>query len=135
MSKAAEIAYRNLDMNISNMEELRNYFIDQALRIQDVSLNGSYLNRLCNNINLTLKGVPGESALVMLDMCGISASSGSACNSEDSKPSHVLTAIGLMPEDAHETLRFTISATTTKEDIDYTIEQLRRIVGDLRGFK
>ena len=135
MSKATEIVNLNLEQNVSHMVKMRNYFIDQVLQIKNVSLNGSYLNRLCNNINITIKGVPGEAALIMLDMCGISASSGSACNSDDAKPSHVLTAIGLSPEDAGETLRFTISEDISMEEVNYTIKQLKRIISDLRQFK
>lgn len=112
---------------------LRDHFIEGALTIPKTTLNGSLLNRLDNNVSLTFKGVPAESALYMLDMRGICASSGSACNSNDNKPSHVLTAIGLTPDEANQTIRFTLSADNTIDEIDYTVQQLKQIVEDLRS--
>lgn len=133
MAEALKFSTTDLNIKHNYVLGLRDHFIENALSIPKTTLNGSLINRLDNNVSLTFSGVPGESALVMLDMCGICASSGSACNSADNKPSHVLTAIGLSPEDARQTLRFTLSADNTIEDIDYTIEQLKRIVGDLRS--
>lgn len=133
MAKAAEIAHKNLQNNISYMVSLRDTFIDECINtIPKCHLNGSLISRLCNNISLTFDDVPGESAVAMLDMLGISCSTGSACNSSDEKPSHVLTAMGRTDEYAHSTLRFTISELTTAEEIDYTIENLKKVVSDLR---
>lgn len=133
MSKAAEIANKNLQKNIIEMISLRDGFIDECLNgITGCTLNGSLISRLCNNISLTFDGVPGESAITMLDMMGISCSTGSACNSSDAKPSHVLTAIGHTEEYARSTLRFTLSELTTVDEINYTINNLKRVVADLR---
>ena len=133
MSKAAEIANKNLQKNIMEMISLRDGFIDECLNgITGCTLNGSLISRLCNNISLTFDGVPGESAITMLDMMGISCSTGSACNSSDAKPSHVLTAIGHTEEYARNTLRFTLSELTTVDEINYTIDNLKRVVADLR---
>ena len=133
LAKAAEISHRNLSSDINRMQKLRNYFIDEALRIDGVTLNGSFLNRLCNNISITIDGVPAEAMLTMLDMGGISASSGSACNSSDNHPSHVLTAIGLDEKRAGSTVRFTLSDETTQSEIEYAVEKLRRSVDDIRS--
>ena len=89
-------------------------------------LNGDRVKRLPNNINFSFQFVEGESLLIMLDMKGICASSGSACTSGSLDPSHVLLAIGLPHEIAHGSLRMTLGADTTKEDIDYTVDQLER---------
>ena len=133
MSKAAEIANKNLQKNIMEMISLRDGFIDECLNgITGCTLNGSLISRLCNNISLTFDGVPGESAITMLDMMGISCSTGSACNSSDAKPSHVLTSIGHTEEYARNTLRFTLSELTTVDEINYTIDNLKRVVADLR---
>ena len=96
-------------------------------------LNGDRTRRLPNNINFSFRFVEGESLLIMLDMKGICASSGSACTSGSLDPSHVLLAIGLPHEIAHGSLRMTLSAETTKEEIDYTIDNLKEIVAHLRS--
>ena len=96
-------------------------------------LNGDRVKRVPNNINFSFQFVEGESLLIMLDMKGICASSGSACTSGSLDPSHVLLAIGLPHEIAHGSLRMSIGADTTKEDIDYTIDQLKEIVAHLRS--
>ena len=97
-----------------------------------MKLNGDPVKRLPNNINLSFRFVEGESLLIMLDMKGIAASSGSACTSGSLDPSHVLLAIGLPHEIAHGSLRLTLGEDTTKEDLDYTLEQLKEIIGKLR---
>ena len=130
---AARHSLTDFDVKYNYMLGLRDHFIESALKIKGATLNGSLLNRLCNNVNLTFKNVPGESALAMLDMYGICASSGSACNSKDNTPSHVLTAIGLAPEDARCTLRFTLSEDNTIDEVDRTAITLKRIVEDLRS--
>ena len=134
MAKAAELATTNLQINVSRMISLRDVFIQEVLSgIPNTSLNGSLVSRLCNNISFSFDGVPGEAAIVMLDMYGISCSSGSACNSAETKPSHVLVAIGHTPEYASTTLRFTLSELTTPEEIEYTIKTLKRVIEDLRS--
>ena len=133
MAKAAEIAHKNLQTNINYMTSLRDVFIDECLNnIPKCHLNGSLISRLCNNISLTFDDVPGESLVTMLDMMGISCSTGSACNSSDEKPSHVLTAMGRTEEYAHNTLRFTLSELTTADEIDYVLQCLKRTISDIR---
>lgn len=130
---AAKRAAETMEVRIAKERELRDYFIDRVLKeIPYVKLNGDPVKRLPNNINLSFRFVEGESLLIMLDMKGIAASSGSACTSGSLDPSHVLLAIGLPHEIAHGSLRLTLGEDTTKEDLDYTLEQLKEIIGKLR---
>ena len=122
---------------IKEIKKLRDYFIDEVLKnIPDSQLNGSKEFRLPHNINISFKGVEGESLLMMLDQEGIAVSTGSACSSTSLEPSHVLTAMGIPPEIAHASIRFTLGKDTTKENLDYVlkvlvekIEKLREISG------
>jgi len=115
-------------------KELRDYFIDRiSAEIPYTVLNGHREDRLPNNINFCFRFVEGESVLIMLDQAGICASSGSACTSGAIDPSHVLRAIGLSDEMAHESLRLTLSYENTKEEIDTVVGELKRIVERLRG--
>lgn len=130
---AAKRAAETMEVRTPKERELRDYFIDRVLKeIPYVKLNGDPVKRLPNNINLSFRFVEGESLLIMLDMKGIAASSGSACTSGSLDPSHVLLAIGLPHEIAHGSLRLTLGEDTTKEDLDYTLEQLKEIIGKLR---
>ena len=130
---AAKRAAETMEVRTAKERELRDYFIDRVLKeIPYVKLNGDPVKRLPNNINLSFRFVEGESLLIMLDMKGIAASSGSACTSGSLDPSHVLLAIGLPYEIAHGSLRLTLGEDTTKEDLDYTLEQLKEIIGKLR---
>ncbi|MCK5084656.1 MAG: cysteine desulfurase [Candidatus Pacebacteria bacterium] len=122
--------------NRKKMEEtrkLRDYFIDEVLEnITGANLNGPKEFRLPHNINMSFKGVEGESLLMMLDADGIAVSTGSACSSASLAPSHVLSAMGIPPEIAHASIRFTLGKDTTKEDIDYTLKVLVEKVKRLR---
>ena len=130
---AAKRAAETMEVRTAKERELRDYFIDRVLKeIPYVKLNGDPVKRLPKNINLSFRFVEGESLLIMLDMKGIAASSGSACTSGSLDPSHVLLAIGLPHEIAHGSLRLTLGEDTTKEDLDYTLEQLKEIIGKLR---
>ena len=130
---AAKRAAETMQVRTAKERELRDYFIDRVLKeISYVKLNGDPVKRLPNNINFSFRFVEGESLLIMLDMKGIAASSGSACTSGSLDPSHVLLAIGLPHEIAHGSLRLTLGEDTTKEDLDYTLEQLKEIIGKLR---
>jgi len=132
--KAVELAVAGMDAKIKKETELRDYMIDRVLaEIPYVRLNGHRTLRLPNNANFSFQFIEGESLLIMLDMKGICASSGSACTSGSLDPSHVLLAIGLPHEIAHGSLRLTLSEETTKEEIDFTIEQLKEIVANLRN--
>lgn len=114
--------------------QLRDYMIERiSEEIPYAKLNGDAKKRLPNNVNFSFRFIEGESLLIMLDMKGICASSGSACTSGSLDPSHVLLAIGLPHEIAHGSLRMTLSEETTKEDIDYVIDNLKDIVSKLRS--
>jgi len=127
--KAVEIAN---DKHIKHMEKLRDKLIKELLKIPDTILNGPKEKRLPNNVNIAFRYIEGESMLYHLDSKGISVSTGSACSSNSLAPSHVLIAIGLKPEIAHGSIRFTLSRYTTEEDIEYTIKNVKEVVENLR---
>ena len=134
MGKAVEIAMANLAERTAYEVELRDYLIDRVLsEVPYVRLNGHRTNRLPNNANFAFQFIEGESLLIKLDMEGICGSSGSACTSGSLDPSHVLLAIGLPHEIAHGSLRLTLSEETTKEDIDFTVDNIKNIVSFLRS--
>ena len=134
MGKAVEIAMANLAERTAYEVELRDYLINRVLsEVPYVRLNGHRTNRLPNNANFAFQFIEGESLLIMLDMQGICGSSGSACTSGYLDPSHVLLAIGLPHEIAHGSLRLTLSEETTKEDIDFTVDEIKKIVEKLRS--
>ncbi len=131
--KAAELALKHMTERREYEMHLRDYMIDRILsEIPYTRLNGTRKNRLSNNANFSFQFVEGETLLIMLDMKGIACSTGSACNASSSKPSHVLTSIGLSDELAHGSLRLTISYSTTKEEVDYVVDTIKQIVGELR---
>lgn len=131
--KAAEMARLNLDDHIAKMKELRDYLVDQIMeKIPHVMLNGSKEQRHPANANITFEYIEGEAILLLLDENGISISTGSACSSASLTPSHVLDAIGIPVEKIHGSLRFTVGDFTTKEDIDYVVEVLAKVVARLR---
>ncbi|HHW66134.1 MAG TPA: cysteine desulfurase NifS [Epulopiscium sp.] len=133
LAKALELALENMEENNKKMTELRDYIIKEVTsRIDHVKLNGHPTDRLPNNINFTFDFIEGESLLLLLDMKGIYASSGSACTSGSLDPSHVLLAIGLPHEKAHGSLRITLGDENTKEEADYFLEVLPSIVQRLR---
>lgn len=132
--KAVEIAKRDFDKHVERLTVLRNRLIEGIKNnIPDVVLNGHPTMRLANNVNFSYKFVEGESILLLLDMEGISASSGSACTSGSLDPSHVLLATGLDHGTAHGSIRFTISEEITEEDIDFTVETMKNIIAKLRA--
>ncbi len=132
--KAAEIARRQLAEHAERLTELRDYFISQVQKnIPYVDVNGGMEHRHPGNANLAFNFIEGESLLLMLDYYGISVSTGSACSSKSLEPSHVLAALGVPVEKIHGSLRFTIGDFTTKEDLDYTVECLVKIVEKLRA--
>ncbi len=133
LGKAVEIAAATMEERAAKETELRDYLMECVMKeIPYTRVNGSKEKRLPGNVNFSFQFIEGESLLIMLDMEGICASSGSACTSGSLDPSHVLLAIGLPHEIAHGSLRLTIGEDNTKEDIDFVIEQLKRIVGRLR---
>ena len=131
---AAKRAANTREERVAKEIEVRDYLIDRVLKeIPYCRLNGHRTDRLPNNANFSFQFVEGESLLIMLDMKGICAPSGSACTSGSLDPSHVLLAIGLPHEIAHGSLRLTINEEITKEDIDYVVDNLKEIVAHLRN--
>lgn len=134
LGKAVSIAVETMDERIKHETEVRDYMIEKIKKtIPYCRLNGDRTKRLPNNVNFSFQFIEGESLLIMLDMEGICASSGSACTSGSLDPSHVLLAIGLPHEIAHGSLRMTLSEETTIEDADYVIDKLQGIVAKLRS--
>lgn len=130
---AAKRAAETMEERTKKERELRDYFIQRVLEeVPYTKLNGDPVKRLPNNMNFSFRFIEGESLLIMLDMKGIAGSSGSACTSGSLDPSHVLLSIGLPHEIAHGSLRLTLGEDITKEDLDYTLEQIKEIVGRLR---
>jgi cysteine desulfurase len=129
-SKAVEIFKED---DIRKMKKLRDMLIKGILELEDTKLNGPKGNkRLCNNVNALFRYVDGEALLLYLDSNGISVSTGSACSSSSSEPSHVLTAIGLDPKDARCSLRFTLGKWNEEEDVRFTLDVLEEGVNKLR---
>lgn len=134
LGAAIQLATEQLEENRAKMTALRDRLMTGIqTRISEVKLNGHPTNRLPNNVNFSFKYIEGESILLMLDMNGIAASSGSACTSGSLDPSHVLLALGLPHEIAHGSVRLTLGDETTEEDIDYTIDVLEKTVARLRA--
>ena len=131
--KAMEIASQNIEKRAEYVTMLRNRFIDGALKIEKSRLNGDRDCRLPGNASICFEGIEGESLLLMLDLCGICASSGSACTSGSLDPSHVLLALGLKHEIAHGSLRITLNETNIVQDVDYILEKLPPIIERLRS--
>lgn len=133
LGKAIELATQNIEQYNNKLLALRDRTIDEiSKKIPFVKLNGDRYKRLSGNVNFSFEFIEGESLLLMLDMKGIAASSGSACTSGSLDPSHVLLAIGLPHEIAHGSLRVTFGDDNTQEDVDYLLEVLPLIVERLR---
>ncbi len=133
MGKAAELAAAKLEETMTYEKTLRDHLVQRVLtEIPHVKYNGHPEQRLTNNANFSFQFIEGESLLILLDMQGICASSGSACTSGSLDPSHVLLAIGLPHEIAHGSLRLTLSEEITKEQIDFVVDELKKIVVRLR---
>lgn len=131
--KAAELAGESLQERCDKETALRDYLIDRVLaEIPDSGLNGHRQERLPGNAHFCFRMIEGESLLILLDQRGICASGGAACTSGEPDPSHVLLAIGLPQEIARGSLRLTLSAENTKEELDRTVEALKESVGRLR---
>ncbi|MDD4109714.1 MAG: cysteine desulfurase NifS [Prolixibacteraceae bacterium] len=133
LARAVELAVENRDNESARLMGLR----DKVIRgltgsIEDVILTGHPTRRLPNHTSFLFNYIEGESILLSLDMKGIAASTGSACTSRSLEPSHVLTAIGTPPEEAHGSLRITLGKDNTEEDVDYFLEVIKPIVEKLR---
>lgn len=133
-SEALSISEKKRVSESRRLTKLRDYFLSRIKKEIDGALvNGDLKQRLPNNINISIKGVEGESLLLLLDSCGIYCSTGSACSSLDLSPSYVLLSIGLPIELAHCSVRFTLGRHTKKGDIDYAMDVLVKSVKKIRG--
>lgn len=134
MNAAVTEAMKHLNDRMKKETELRNYLINRVLReIPYVRLNGHSTKRLPGNVNFTIAGVDGTSLVVLMDNDGICVSSGSACSAGDDSASHVITAIGISEQYAYGTIRITMCADNTKEEIDYLIYRLKENVRKMRA--
>ncbi len=133
LGTAIERACSNISEKAEIITKRRNRLIDGILQLPHTRLNGGRDRRLPGNLNISIEGVEGESLLLMLDMNGICASSGSACTSGSLDPSHVLLALGLKHEVAHGSLRLSIDESTSDEDVDYILEVIPKVVERLRA--
>ncbi len=134
LGRATELAAATLDTRADYERTLRDHLIARVEQeIPYVRLNGDRTQRLPNNTSFCFRFIEGESLLILLNQAGICGSSGSACTSGSLDPSHVLLAIGLPHEIAHGSLRLTLSEENTQEEIDYTVDQLKKIVERLRA--
>ena len=133
LGEAIEIATSNIPEKCAKLKKISQKVIDGALKIERSRLNGDRENRLAGNVSLCFEGIEGESLLLMLDLKGVCASSGSACTSGSLDPSHVLLSIGLPHEIAHGSLRLSFSDVNSEEDADRILEVLPPIVDRLRS--
>lgn len=129
-AKAAELMKSK---DIDNMKKIQNELIDNLLKIEGVKLNGSLNNRLCNNINISIKGVDAETLIGYLENEGIYCSAGSACLANSNEKSHVLRAIGLSEKEIESSLRISLSRYNTEKETDFFTEKLKEIIKKLRG--
>ncbi len=132
-AKAVEIACETMEERTNKEIMMREHLINRIMEeIPYVRINGHRKDRLPNNVNVSFQFIEGESLLIMLDMAGVCASSGSACTSGSLDPSHVLLAIGLPHEIAHGSLRLTVGEENTMEELDYVVDEIKNIVQRLR---
>jgi cysteine desulfurase len=136
MAKAAEVAVRDMDEVMPRVNELTTQLADRLLEIPHVRINGPAVgssDRLPGNLNITFKYIEGEAILMSLNYGGVYVSSGSACSSRSLVPSHVLTSIGLLHEEAHGSIRYTLSRLNTQEDVDHAVTETIKAVERLRA--
>ena len=133
LAAALEDACANLEKNTAKVTAMRDRLIAGLSQIPHSALNGDPVNRLPGNVSFCFEGIEGESLLLLLDMQGISASSGSACTSGSLDPSHVLLAIGRVHDVAHGSLRLSLSEYNTEEEIDYILTAVPQVVQTLRN--
>ncbi len=127
-SVAANLAVREMKKEMPRQQKLRDKLISEILKFENTWLNGPREKRLPNNSNFTFRGRAGDSLVLQLSEKGICASVGSACSTKESKPSHVLKAIGLNDKDARASLRFSLGRDTEREDVEIAVGALREIL-------
>jgi len=132
-AKAIELVIEHKKTEVLRLEKLRDYMIEELLKVSETKLNGHPNKRLPNNVNISFVNIEGESMLLLLNEKGICASTGSACSSASLEPSHVIVALGLPHELGHSSIRFSLGKDTTKQDIDYVLEKIQPIVEKLRS--
>lgn len=133
LAKATELAVGSMNASFKKKTELRDYLIARIIReVPDCVLNGDIQNRLPGNANFSFRFIEGESLVIMLDIEGICASSGSACSAGSANPSHVLMAIGQEEEFVNGSLRLSLGRENTKEEIDFAVEKIKLLVARLR---
>ncbi|HJK81439.1 MAG TPA: cysteine desulfurase NifS [Methanocorpusculum sp.] len=133
LGAAIERAGAEMPEESARLTAMRDHMIRELLKIPASHLNGHPTQRLPNNVNITFEYIEGEGILLLLNMSGICASTGSACNSASLEPSHVLTAMGVPHEIAHGSVRLTLGERNTEEDVSYVLEKLPEVVGKLRS--
>lgn len=132
--EACKICKKEMEEESKKTEKLRDKLINKILaKIEDSQLNGHPKKRLPNSTNFRFSFIEGESMVIQLDLMGIAASTGSACSTATLEPSHVLTAIGLKPQEAHGSLRLSIGRFTKEKDVDYVLEALPGVIKKLRA--
>ncbi len=134
MAAALKESVSNMERDKANLTKVRDYLIKGLSEIPHSALNGDAEKRIYSNVNFSFEGIEGESLLILLDMKGISASSGSACTSGALDPSHVLLSIGRIHDVAHGSLRLSLEENATIEQADYIIESVKEVVAHLRSF-
>ena len=132
LGKACEIGLKEMQKDTKHMKNLRDLLIKDTLKIEECYLNGHPEKRLVNNAHFRFSAIEGESLNLMLDDRGIAASTGSACSSKKLEASHVLLALGLKPEEAHGSLRLSLGKYSTKEEVDYVLDVIPKVVETLR---
>jgi len=133
LGRAAELARTQLDGRMNRMRDLRDYLEQEVIsRYPGVRVNGDKQQRVPNVSNMSFDGIDGESLLIALDLKGIAVSTGSACASGSLEPSHVLQALGLTREEVRGSLRFSLGAFNTRDEIDYGVAVLAETVARLR---
>jgi cysteine desulfurase len=134
LGKAADLARKNLQTDCARITTLRNRLEDALLATcGDARVNGDHAQRVSNTSNISFHAAGGESLVIALDLQGIACSTGAACSSGAVGPSHVLLAIGLSPDEARSSLRFSLGRTTTAEEIDHAIATIPQAVERLRA--
>ena len=133
LAAALEDACAHMDENMSRVAAMRDRLIEGLSKIPHCALNGDAVNRLPGNVSFCFEGIEGESLLLLLDMKGVCASSGSACTSGSLDPSHVLLAIGRVHDVAHGSLRLSLSEYNTDEEVDHILTAVPEVVAYLRG--
>lgn len=129
IGKAAEIARKNMETHIRNLSKIRDYYIKKVQKeIPNIRINGSMENRLPGNANISFKGINASELIFKLDERGICVSSGSACSSENTNPSHVLTAMNVPEVYLNSAIRTTFGDNNTFEQVDYVVKILKQII-------